>query len=220
MYPKMQQESCILAQNHCRSACARSAAPSTSTARRGSLRMVSYPASSLRCRSPASRSSATMMARSMIGPRRRFWLVWKRMKVTRSHSTKATDKTTSVSPQILIHVHPQGGSFLGDVFATQRKDTAMALLIAPSGSVRQVFPTQGPCFTTEELGALVEGWLGCVRLPHGRLMWINEEGKQHGLPSNPLATILAKSRLQPGDYIAAPAVVITPRGAGGEPPPA
>jgi len=85
----------------------------------------------------------------------------------------------------------------------------MALLIAPSGSVRQVFPTQGPCFTTEELGALVEGWLGCVRLPHGRLMWINEEGKQHGLPSNPLATILARSRLQPGDYIAGPVVVMT-----------
>ena len=90
----------------------------------------------------------------------------------------------------------------------------MALLIAPSGSVRQVFPTQGPCFTTEELGALVEGWLGCVRLPHGRLMWLNEEGKQRGLPSNPLATILAKSRLQPGDYIAGPAVVMTRREAG------
>ncbi len=90
----------------------------------------------------------------------------------------------------------------------------MALLIAPSGSVRQVFPTQGPCFTTEELGALVEGWLGCVRLPHGRLLWINEEGKQHGLPSNPLATILARSRLQPGDYIAGSAVVMTQREAG------
>ena len=61
----------------------------------------------------------------------------------------------------------------------------MALLIAPSGSVRQVFPTQGPCFTTEELGVLVEGRLDCVHLPHGRLLWINTEGKLHGLPSNP-----------------------------------
>ena len=74
--------------------------------------------------------------------------------------------------------------------------------------------TQGPCFTTEELGALVEGWLDCVHLPHGRLLWINTEGKQHGLPSNPLATILARSRLQPGDYIAGPAVVITRQEAG------
>src|SRR5260370_35871161 len=96
----------------------------------------------------------------------------------------------------------------------------MALLIAPSGSVRQVFPTQGSCFTTEELDALVQGWLGCVRLPHGRLLWINEEGKQHGLPSNPLATILARSRLQPGDYIAGPAVVMTRREPGEEPLPA
>ena len=136
------------------------------------------------------------------------------MKVTRFHFTKATGKPTRVSPQILIHVHPSGDSFLGDVFATQRKDTDMALLIAPSGSVRQVFPTQGPCFTTEELSALVEGWLGWVRLPHGRPLWINEEGKLHGLPSNPLATILARSRLQPGDYIAGPAVVMTRREAG------
>src|SRR5260370_31933104 len=96
----------------------------------------------------------------------------------------------------------------------------MALLIAPFGSGRQVFPTQGSCFTTEELGALVEGWLGCVRLPHGRLLCINEEGKQHGLPSNPLATILARSRLQPGDYIAGSAVVMTQREAGEYPLPA
>ena len=90
----------------------------------------------------------------------------------------------------------------------------MALLIAPSGSIRQVFPEQGPCFTPEELGKLVEGGLGCVPLPGGRLLWINEEGKEHGLPSNPLATILASSVLWPGDYIAGPAVVMPRQEAG------
>ena len=90
----------------------------------------------------------------------------------------------------------------------------MALLIAPSGQVRRVVPADGPCFTTEELGALVEGRLDCVHLPHGRLLWINTEGKLHGLPSNPLATILARSRLHPGNYIAGPAVVMTRQEAG------
>src|SRR5258708_39674209 len=44
MSQKMKQESVMLAQHHSRSACARSAAPSTNTVQRGSLRMVSYPA--------------------------------------------------------------------------------------------------------------------------------------------------------------------------------
>src|SRR5258708_25545528 len=157
MSPKMKQGSVILAQNHRRSACVRSAAPSTSTVPRGSLLMVSYPASSLHCRSPASRSSATTTVRPMIVPKRRSWPIWRRMKVTRFHSTKPTDKTTRVTPQMIVHVHPPGKGFLGDGVCTLRKDTNMALLIAPSGSIRQVFPEQGSCFTAEELGALVEG---------------------------------------------------------------
>jgi hypothetical protein len=116
---------------------------------------------------------------------------------------------------MIVHVHPPGKGFLGDVVCTQRKETKMALLIAPSGSIRQVFPEQGSCFTAEELGALVEGGLGCVPLPGDRLLWINKEGKLHGLPSNPLATILARSVLWPGDYIAGP-VVVMPRQEAGE----
>ena len=90
----------------------------------------------------------------------------------------------------------------------------MALLIAPSGSIRQVFPEQGSCFTAEELGALVEGGLGCVLLPGDRLLWINEEGNLRGMPSNPLATLLARSVLQPYNYVAGPAVVTTRQEAG------
>ncbi len=91
----------------------------------------------------------------------------------------------------------------------------MALLIAPSGSVREIHPAHGvPCFTTGELHELVDGWLECIHLPDGRLMWINEEGKLRGLPSNPLATLLARSVLQPFDYIVGPAVVTTWQEAG------
>ena len=91
----------------------------------------------------------------------------------------------------------------------------MALLIAPSGSTRQVFPRQGACFTEEELRDLVDGWLACIRLPHGRLMWISREGHKRDLSSNPLATILARSRLQPGESIPGTALVTTRREAEG-----
>lgn len=91
----------------------------------------------------------------------------------------------------------------------------MALLIAPSGSARQVRPAQGTCFSSEELRNLVDEWLACIRLPHGRLMWISGEGRQRDLPCNPLATILARSRLQPGDVIIGPALVTTRREAEG-----
>ena len=87
----------------------------------------------------------------------------------------------------------------------------MALLIAPSGSTRQVFPRQGTCFTEEELYDLVDEWLVCIRLPHGRLMWISGEGHQRDLPSNPLATILARSRLHSGESIPGTALVTTRR---------
>ncbi len=91
----------------------------------------------------------------------------------------------------------------------------MAQLITPSGSVREIHPEYGAaCFTTSELHALVDGWLECVHLPDGRLMWINEEGKLRGMPSNPLATLLARSVLQPSNYVAGPAVVTTRQEAG------
>ncbi len=91
----------------------------------------------------------------------------------------------------------------------------MALLIAPSGSVREIHPEyEATSFTTGELHELVDGWLECVHLPDGRLMWINEEGKLRGLPSNPLATLLARPVLQPFDYIVGPAVVTTWQEAG------
>jgi hypothetical protein len=91
----------------------------------------------------------------------------------------------------------------------------MALLITPNGSVSEIHPAYGAAsFTTSELHALVGGWLECVHLPDGRLMWVNEEGKLRGLPSNALATLLARAVLQPSDYIAGTAVVTTRQEAG------
>src|SRR5260370_41439558 len=132
------------------------------------------------------------------------------MKVTRSHYTKPTGKPTIVTPQMIVHVHPSGDSSLGVFVCTQRKEIPMAQLITPSGSVREIHPEYGAaCFTTSELHALVDGWLECVHLPDGRLMWINEEDKLRVLPSNPLATLLATWVLQPYNYVAGPAGATT-----------
>lgn len=94
----------------------------------------------------------------------------------------------------------------------------MALLITPDGRMRTVSPQNGTAFTAAEIQALVEGWLECVHLRDGRLMWVNEEGKLRRLPQNPLATMLARSVLYPGDVIVGPAVVMT-RQEAGEPAP-
>jgi len=94
----------------------------------------------------------------------------------------------------------------------------MALLITPDGKTCAVSPKNGSAFTAAEIQALVEGWLEYVRLRDGRLMWINEEGKLRRLPHNPLATMLARSALRPGDSIVGP-VVVTTRQEAGEPAP-
>ncbi len=132
------------------------------------------------------------------------------------HSTKPTGKTPLffLTTPPLLKFTPQKTVFWG-LFCRKRKEIPMALLITPSGSVREIHPEYGAaCFTTSELHELVDGWLECVHLPDGRLMWINEEGKLRGLPSNSLATLLARSVLRPYDYIAGPAVVTTRQEAG------
>ena len=46
------------------------------------------------------------------------------------------------------------------------------------------------------------------------VFFINEEGKLHGLPYNEQATHFLADRLQPGDYIVGPAVLMTEQEAG------
>ena len=54
----------------------------------------------------------------------------------------------------------------------------MATLITPSGKITAVTPKDGTTsFTANEIHALVDGDLECVRLRDGRIMWIDEEGK-------------------------------------------
>lgn len=83
----------------------------------------------------------------------------------------------------------------------------MATFITPAGEIRKISPQNGTTFTADELHALVEGYLECVYLPDGRIMWINEEGKLQGLPLNMVATFLALDALQRGDVIVGNAVI-------------
>src|SRR5260221_582050 len=154
MSPKRKQESAILAQNHCRSACARSAVLSTNTVQRESLLMVSYPASSLHCLSPASRSSATMTARSMSGPGRRFWPGWRRVRVALCHFTKPTGKTTTVTSHIIIHIHPPGNPFLGDGVCNTTKGNSYGTPYCPIRT--------GPASCSSRWSLLYHGRTRCI----------------------------------------------------------
>ncbi|MGB8344715.1 MAG: DUF3846 domain-containing protein, partial [Ktedonobacteraceae bacterium] len=64
---------------------------------------------------------------------------------------------------------------------------------------------------------LVDGYLECVYLRDGRIMWINEEGKLQGLQPNMIATFLALKVLQRGDLIVGNAVITSLAEAGEEP---
>ncbi len=88
----------------------------------------------------------------------------------------------------------------------------MAKLYKTDGTVEAVAPVNGKTFELDQLKALVGGWIECVYLDSNKLFVINEEGKLHGLPINEAATIIASSRLFPGDYIAGNAVMLKAAG--------
>lgn len=85
----------------------------------------------------------------------------------------------------------------------------MATLLSPAGEIRKIAPQNGAMFTADELHALVEGYLECVYLRDGRLMWINEEGKLRKLQPNMVATFMALDVLQRSDVIVGNAVITT-----------
>jgi len=64
-------------------------------------------------------------------------------------------------------------------------------------------------FSANEIQKLVDGYLECVRLRDGRLMWFDEEGKLKGKPANLVATMLAPDVLPIGDVIVGNAVITT-----------
>jgi hypothetical protein len=96
----------------------------------------------------------------------------------------------------------------------QKGKRTMALLLLPSGESRQITSAQGKAFSVDELQHLVGGWIEMVKLPDGRLMCVNEDGKVRNLAYNQQATKLARPRLRPGDYIVGAAVVMTRTEAG------
>ncbi len=67
----------------------------------------------------------------------------------------------------------------------------------------------GSTLTLRELRRLVGGYIERVPMSDGRVMYINEEGKFAQLERNVAATALVSDVLDPGDYIAGPAVVMT-----------
>lgn len=85
----------------------------------------------------------------------------------------------------------------------------MAILLTPSGTVKAIIPTNGVNFSGDELHRLVDGYLECLRLRDGRLMWFDDEGKVKGKPVNLVATLLALAVLQRGDVIVGNAVITT-----------
>jgi len=92
----------------------------------------------------------------------------------------------------------------------------MATLVHPSGKLEAVTPKNDTAFTTDEIHELVGGYLECVRLRDGRLMWIDEEGKVKGKQPNMVATFLALDVLQRGDVTVGTAVITTLQEAGEE----
>ncbi len=85
----------------------------------------------------------------------------------------------------------------------------MATLITPSGKVEAITPRNGATFSADEMHELVDGYLECLRLRDGRIMWFDEEGKLKRKPPNMVATFIALDVLQRGDVIVGNAVITT-----------
>ena len=86
----------------------------------------------------------------------------------------------------------------------------MATLLSADGSTRTVTPATGKAFTLIELQTIVGGYIETVGMRDGRVLVLNEDGKNLGLPNNPLATrVLHDAGGAPGDHIVGEAVVAT-----------
>ena len=79
----------------------------------------------------------------------------------------------------------------------------MATLYRADGTVQEYpAPKNGSDYSLAELTAAIGGGhLEFLGLGDGRLMVFDEEGKLKGFPINEAATMLARSRLGPGDSL-------------------
>lgn len=62
----------------------------------------------------------------------------------------------------------------------------------------------------ESYQACVGGYIEALEQPDRCDIWINEEGKIHGLPFNSIATDVALRMLAPGDYVLGDVVITGP----------
>jgi len=92
----------------------------------------------------------------------------------------------------------------------------MATVIQTDGRLREVAPANGVEFTLAELQTVVGGYIEAVRNFDGRFMFLNEEGKLHGLPVNIIATHLARVSwsIRPDDVIVGDVIICTMAEAG------
>jgi len=85
----------------------------------------------------------------------------------------------------------------------------MATLLPASGAPRTVTPANGRAFTLRELQTFVGGYIQGIGTPDGRLMFLNEDGKQLGLPPNLPATDMVRAWLLPFDIIVGDVILCT-----------
>ena len=78
----------------------------------------------------------------------------------------------------------------------------MATIIKANGMVMQTYPKNGKTFELEELRGVVGGTIEIVHITPRQYMVVNDCGKLHGLPYNPVATtVYRKAAESSADFI-------------------
>ena len=77
----------------------------------------------------------------------------------------------------------------------------MAKIIKANGIETETKPKNGTDFKLEELKEIVGGWVELVWLPLGKIMAVNEDGKNMNLPINEKATKIYREAFAYPDYI-------------------
>lgn len=89
----------------------------------------------------------------------------------------------------------------------------MALVIPAIGDPFVLKPSGGKTFNLKELQSIVGGYIEAVRLTSEEgvplTMFVNEDGKNLGLPTNIRATGIMAGRLLAGDIIVGDVIVCT-----------
>lgn len=74
-------------------------------------------------------------------------------------------------------------------------------------TIEEIEPENGRDFSLEELQGYVDGYIEIVDLYDGRIMVVNENGLNDGLPINPLATATFQELTHGNDIIVGSVVI-------------